>query len=153
MLYGSSSQGSDYNNIQGNEISNGVEGIVLRLDCSNNNITKNYISKSSREGILLSWASNNAISENNITDSGCGIGDTGDGNTFFHNNFINNTQQVYTNWLNEPTGQVVISVGSWNENYWSDYNGTDNNRDGKGDTPYVINTKNVDNYPLMQPFA
>lgn len=37
-------------------------------------------------------------------------------------------------------------------NYWADYNGTDANRDGVGDTPYVIDGANVDNYPLMFPF-
>jgi hypothetical protein len=37
-------------------------------------------------------------------------------------------------------------------NYWSDYNGTDENRDGIGDSPYVIDENNRDNYPLMKPY-
>jgi hypothetical protein len=36
-------------------------------------------------------------------------------------------------------------------NYWSDHNGTDADHNGIGDTPYVIDAKNVDNYPLMKP--
>jgi len=41
-------------------------------------------------------------------------------------------------------------------NYWSDYNGTDSNGDGIGDTPYMISTSpeeygDADNYPLMEP--
>ena len=36
-------------------------------------------------------------------------------------------------------------------NYWSDYNGTDENNDGIGDTHYPIDSDN-DNYPLMKPF-
>jgi hypothetical protein len=37
-------------------------------------------------------------------------------------------------------------------NYWEDYNGTDANRDGIGDAPYVIDADNVDRYPLMFPY-
>jgi hypothetical protein len=34
-------------------------------------------------------------------------------------------------------------------NYWSDYNGTDGNKDGVGDNAYVIDPLNQDRYPLM----
>ena len=38
-------------------------------------------------------------------------------------------------------------------NYWSDYTGVDvNNEDGIGDTPYIIDSINFDNYPLICPF-
>ena len=36
-------------------------------------------------------------------------------------------------------------------NYWADYNGTDKNGDGIGDEPVILNDKNADYYPLMQP--
>jgi len=36
-------------------------------------------------------------------------------------------------------------------NYWRDYKGDDENRDGIGDEPVYIDSKNVDLYPLMQP--
>ena len=37
-------------------------------------------------------------------------------------------------------------------NFWSDFNPTDNDNDGIGDTAYVINQNrnNTDHYPLMQ---
>jgi len=62
---------------------------------------------------------------------------------------------------------VGLFVNVWDNgypsggNYWSDYNGTDmyggsyqneTGSDGIGDTPYVINEKNRDNYPLMNPW-
>jgi len=36
-------------------------------------------------------------------------------------------------------------------NYWADYTGTDENGDGVGDVPMILNDRNVDYYPLMQP--
>ncbi len=36
-------------------------------------------------------------------------------------------------------------------NYWNDYNGTDNDDNGIGDTPYIIDEDNQDIYPLMEP--
>ena len=38
-------------------------------------------------------------------------------------------------------------------NYWSDYNGTDTNNDGIGDSQYLVSEyrKNTDKFPLMAP--
>lgn len=36
-------------------------------------------------------------------------------------------------------------------NYWADYNGTDENGDGIGEQPVILNEKNIDYYPLMHP--
>jgi hypothetical protein len=50
----------------------------------------------------------------------------------------------------------VIGANFWDNgslgNHWSSYSGADSNGDGTGDTPYVIDADNVDNYPLMAPF-
>jgi nitrous oxidase accessory protein NosD len=75
-------------------------------------------------------------------ERGLFLGDS-DNNTIQHNDFINNTKQAST----------VDSQSSWDNgaqgNYWSDYRGTDTDGDGIGNTPYVIDADNNDNYPLM----
>jgi len=48
-----------------------------------------------------------------------------------------------------------LSINSWDSgsrgNYWSNYNGTDDNGDGIGDSPHFVYENNQDNYPLMNP--
>jgi hypothetical protein len=67
----------------------------------------------------------------------------------YHNNFIDNTLQVYS----------FESLNVWDDgypsggNYWSDYTGTDGNGDGIGDTPYTIDVNNIDHYPLVNPWT
>ena len=104
------------------------------------NITNNSI------GIHLE-ASSVVIQFNNIANNGIGIQLAGSDNRIDHNNFINNTKQVYDVAWDNPG--MSPSVNTWYEgdtgNYWSDYNGT-------GDTPYVIDENNQDNFPTSEPF-
>jgi parallel beta-helix repeat protein len=88
---------------------------------------------------------NNTYSENTIINNDIGFGTNMYDDNFFHNNFVNNSVNVIANGAN-----------SWNNscegNYWSDYNGTDSDGDGIGNTRYIINENNQDNYPLMNPY-
>jgi parallel beta-helix repeat protein len=148
---------SHSNNISGNKITNSIYGIYLYGHSNHNWISENNIRNSSY-GLWL-WDSNqNSIIGNNITTStGYAIGlEYSMGNNIYHNNFIDNIIQVSTD-----THNVWDSGYPSGGNYWSDYVGGDlfsgpyqneTGSDGKGDTPYSIDSNNVDNYPLISPW-
>ena len=134
--------GANHNTISGNKITNNWVGIYYWLSghdlISENNITANGF------GIQVNAGGENIIIKNNITNNGEGIRFlSSTNNIIYHNNFINNTVQAYTDRSN----------GTWENgsegNYWDDYAGVDNDGDGVGDTPYVIDENNQDNFPLV----
>lgn len=118
--------GSTENLLTGNNIYvNNQQGIEL-VNSNNNILSGNTISKNLINGTLLYNSSDNMI---------------------FHNNFINNTRSLTS----------VNSINSLDNgiegNYWSDYHGTDEDQDGIGNSPYIIDENNQDNYPLMAKFS
>ena len=131
------------NNITGN-----AQGLGL-VESHANNIFRNYV-RSNSFGIGLSTGTtDNSIYENNIQSNNHGIDvHEASNNRVYHNNFTSNTVQI-SFWLS-------TEINIWDNgdvgNYWSDYNGTDANGDGIGDSQYVINANNTDRYPLMTPF-
>ena len=158
--------------ISENEILNsGSNGIRMGWATTNNTITENKIQNSGENGISLYESRFNTISRNNIDGNNAnGIYQTTyctnviilnnitsnreygiynnqwTSNQIYHNNFIDNGNQA-TNYPGDTsTWDNGFPSGG---NYWSDYNGTDNNGDGIGDTPYIIDENNQDNYPLV----
>jgi parallel beta-helix repeat protein len=132
---------SENNTVSGNHIANNIGGIAL--ENMYNSIFGNIIANNSNFGIHLYAAGYNNIIGNNITNNGRGIlVSICYNNVIHHNNFVNNTNHVETD----------DSNGIWDNgeegNYWDNYNGTDGNGNGIGDTPYIINENNQDNYPL-----
>ena len=147
------------NFVSNNKLQNGGLGIAINHDgipntpSSNNIISENNITGHTFEGIWVYKGHNNTFVKNYIADNGWGITIGGfhfesENNIIYHNNFVNNSisakadnSSLYANyWDNGKEG-----------NYWSDYTGADSNNDGLGDTPYVIDDNNKDNYPLMSP--
>jgi parallel beta-helix repeat protein len=122
---------SVYNNISGNRLDYNEYGVYLGEHSEHNTFVDNTIISSSHVGISFFDSSSNV---------------------FYHNNF-NNTLNFYDSGLDHYN---YPSTNSWDNgkegNYWSDYNGADQNNDGIGDTPYKANAKNIDNYPLIEPF-
>ena len=114
--------------------------------------------------ILMAWYLAGSITRENIIGNNITANRHGahpyQGNKFYHNNFIDSTDKhVYV----DLPGQV----NSWDNgypsggNYWTNYTGVDEKKgqsqneagnDGIGDTPFVIDDNNLDNFPLMAPF-
>jgi len=123
-------------------ILNFYDGMYVK-STANNTFIGNYIGGC--EGGFRIWSSNNnVLTHNTVEDCGISIYYSSGGNVITENNIINNT---VVPWLSpEP---VV------DRNYWSSYNGTDQDGDGVGDTPYLyIDTDYArfwDNHPLMKP--
>lgn len=67
----------------------------------------------------------------------------------FCNDFIDNNQSVMVNTGLKP--MLFYDETSHMGNFWSDYDGSDEDEDGIGDTPYVIAWHMQDDYPLMAP--
>ena len=145
--------------VQNLNLTNNIQGILL-VSTANSTIIKNNIT-SNGSGISLFFSSNyNTLSRNNITNNGCGIGLVYSSNNFVnHNNFINNDIQVLIEDSFKNKWDDGYSSGG---NYWSDYTGVDfyigpyqnvTGSDGIGDTPYIIDANNQDNYPLMNPWT
>ena len=137
---------SYFNLVENNTMINSTCGLELAHNSSLNLILGNKISNS-EYGLEIKYVSNNTITANNITDNLVGANfEYSSDNLVYHNNFIGNTIQIYNNNTSSENTWDNSSEG----NYWSNYNGTDNNGDSIGDTPYIMNENNQDNYPLIE---
>jgi parallel beta-helix repeat protein len=126
------------NTLIGNAVSGNTVGVLL--SGSDNILTKNYIFDNEM-GLFFGFTQVNGSASNIPSDI-----------DISQNSFINNTYQL--------TGCVCKvynfseAIHSWDNgkvgNYWSNYNGTDTDHDGIGDTYYRIDVLNQDRYPLME---
>lgn len=162
---------SNGNTVKNNTLSGNTVGILL-VSANNNEIAGNSVSGSSRAGIDLEAAGSNRIEGNTIVKNtlGLSVDERSSSNTVSYNTF-SNTQNVFSRgtgmqWAT-PSAMSYLYLGKTLEgrmgNYWSDYQSTDQNGDGIGDSPYVIrsgmlrgtangvNQDEADPAPLMDP--
>jgi parallel beta-helix repeat protein len=156
---------SSNNTITGNNACNNKDSGISLWYSSNNTITGNNACNNNGNGFWI-WffSNNNTITGNNVNNNSInGIGlSFSSNNHIYLNNFISNTDNVYSNNLNNiwnSTEEMTYTYDgttyeSYIGNYWDDYEGTDAEGDGIGDTYYSIDPESdeSDEYPLMKPF-
>ena len=126
------------NTLIGNSASNNIVGVLL--SGSGNNISMNYI-KNNRQGLFFGFEQVNGSSGNIPSD--IRISD---------NSFVSNEMQLSGCVCEVYNFSEAQHAWDYNNrgNYWSDYNGTDTNGDGVGDSFYIIDLLNYDRYPLIE---
>jgi parallel beta-helix repeat protein len=146
---------SSGNTISGNNIPEAPEGCGVRIwDSSNNTVSGNNITNTPCGVDLFDSSPGNTVSGNDITNNNYGVDlYSSSNNMFFHNNFINNDQQVSSDGSPNTWDNGYPSGG----NYWSDYltkypNAVENGSSAIWNTPYNVSSGNPDRYPLMAPF-
>jgi len=168
--YGINVVSSNSNSFAGNTITGSEAGIFVNASLGNsiyrNNITANDYAIMIGNSIGAN-SSYNTIIENNITTNQYHIymHPYANNNTIYHNNFIDNIEQLsdtetdyYYGVIYMPSELTNFWDNSSEGNYWSDYadkylNATELDNSGIWDTPYIIHSIDRDNYPLMQPFV
>jgi len=126
------------NTIVGNNIYNaGNAGI--RLVYSHENRIENNEIFDSYYGMWISYSDSSIISGNTLDNNNVNILiDGSNGNMIDHNNFIKGVDPSYKNALYTANNCDNIWDDGEEGNYWSDYDGSDNDEDSIGDTPYNI---------------
>jgi parallel beta-helix repeat protein len=156
---------SNANNVTRCDLSNNQNFGVSLFNSKNNAFSNNTLSSNAQFGVRLrDGADNNRFSFNTFkanAENGVLIGDS-QANTFFFNNFLAEKSDFYTQEGNNinSTKELTYTYGGnvftrFVGNYYSNYVGSDGDRNGIGDTPFSQDkhplVKPIENYGTVQP--
>jgi parallel beta-helix repeat protein len=153
------------NTIIFSDIHNAINnGYGVYMDDSTGNIICHNLIEFNDNGVFLTGSSDNRIAMNNISNNAVSgvtiIMMSSSGNSIHWNDFIMNGHGIYPQAFDDGSGnlwntsgnETLQYVSAGEGNYWDDYNGSDSDGDGIGDTSYSIPgiANAVDNYPVMK---
>ena len=137
-------------------------GQVILVNCNDVLVEDQELNNASI-GIEVAFSSHIAIRTNNCSnnrDAGIHLYESRE-TALYLNSFMNNAGDIKisscpsaNNWnstLKIDYTYKGTTFSNYLGNYWDDYEGSDSDGDGVGDTPYDINS-GKDNHPLMVPF-
>ncbi len=154
------SAGCEYNYVYENKITSEAYGIYLQTGAEHNVFFKNSINNC-KDSLMMSGSLFNDFLGNTFSGASQYVVYLGgsDHNNFVWNSFEGNTVVVEAHemyWMSFTNGSYYAEYTKWDNgkegNYWSDYNGSDMNGDGIGETPYHVYENFTDNYPLTKPY-
>jgi parallel beta-helix repeat protein len=159
---------SSNNLIKDNRISS-LAALIILWASNFTLIENNTFNISDIVGLYAYLSSNNTVQDNRFVScqTGCILSQSSNNNTLYNNTFLDNgyglsisdgsqINLIYQNYFLSNFGHTSIeflpnqfdngSIG----NYWDDYTGKDLDDNGIGDTPYVINAQNIDDFPIWE---
>jgi len=128
-------QYSYYTFVSGNIAENNVLSGISFSWSFDSIIESNFLDDNMQAGIYLDNSDDNIALNNELSDNdlyGVSLSTGSDGNLFYQNYFLNNTDNAIDNGANNNWNNTVIG------NYWDNYSGYDMNLDGIGDTPHDV---------------
>jgi parallel beta-helix repeat protein len=131
----------------------GSAGTTVTQNSFSNNRNALYISGSSGNSIYLN---NFFENEHQVTDAGVKSSSVKTTKRELNSETLLQPQAPHFNSLNfiqpPPPSTNQYDNGA-KGNYWIDYDGSDKNKDGIGDTAYLLYENNQDNHPLISPYT
>lgn len=142
-----------YNDIRDTTVCGSSQAGIYLL-CTHDTFLKNITAMYNAQGIICDRSNCTTMNRSTIVHNYIrGLGGWGSYDNLVYDNYFDNGENIIGLmsglWNITPTnGTNIIGGSQIGGNYWSDYNGTDVDADGFGDTPWEV-ASGADHLPLM----